>query len=555
MDNNKWPLAKITFIALLCLQVVTVGLILLISHLWNEEAFLKHVRVLMDSVANQSNQSVEGLLDPAERALELAQFVVKSGVITPEKAGNLEPYLLSVLKNNPNLSSLNFGWNNGDLLAVSRLGGWNDPPFTSQFITASATPEEGNRTTTSRQDSFETISQTTDGVVYDVRDEAWFKNAKEGKWEWTPPSYNVPKPRVTVSAPIFAPSGDKLGVLAVSISIDNLSDNLNRNDLSPNSSALVANDENHLISHSDREVGLADENDMSRFEIAGFGDDGIVYALKALYANGDKFVSKEIRRVTYDFHGETYHAVFHSYTKSGLDWTVVIMAPESDFIHGIRSAQNRQILIVVSLSFLITLIAFMVALRFLKPVDELQESILRNQLTGLYNRRALDTLGNGMILEARRKELSVSVAMIDIDRFKRINDTYGHPVGDEVLVTISQRMQNVLKKTDILVRYGGEEFALMMVGANLSEARQICERIRVAVATDPVLTEAGAIQVSVSIGVQEIPEFEEEFASSLSLADQALFVAKRSGRNQVCDPSDLDRPEPTKASSSKPVSA
>lgn len=116
-------------------------------------------------------------------------------------------------------------------------------------------------------------------------------------------------------------------------------------------------------------------------------------------------------------------------------------------------------------------------------------------------------------------------------------------------------MQNVLKKTDILVRYGGEEFALMMVGANLSEARQICERIRVAVAADPVLTEAGAIQVSVSIGVQEIPEFEEEFASSLSLADQALFVAKRSGRNQVCDPSDLDRPEPTKASASKPVSA
>jgi diguanylate cyclase (GGDEF)-like protein len=388
-----------------------------------------------------------------------------------------------------------------------------------------------------------------------VRDEAWFKNAKEGKWEWTPPSYSAPKPRVTVSAPIFAPSGDKLGVLAVSISIDNLSDNLNRNDLSPNSSALVANDENHLISHSDREVGQADENDMSRFEIAGFGDDGIVDALKALYANGDKFVSKAIRRVTYDYHGETYHAVFHSYSKSGLDWTVVIMAPESDFIHGIRSAQNRQILIVVSLSFLITLIAFMVVLRFLKPVDELQESILRNQLTGLYNRRALDTLGNGMILEARRKELSVSVAMIDIDRFKRINDTYGHPVGDEVLVTISQRMQNVLKKTDILVRYGGEEFALMMVGANLSEARQICERIRVAVATDPVLTEAGAIQVTVSIGVQEIPEFEEEFAPSLSLADQALFVAKRSGRNQVCDPSDLDRPEPTNASASKPVSA
>lgn len=159
-------------------------------------------------------------------------------------------------------------------------------------------------------------------------------------------------------------------------------------------------------------------------------------------------------------------------------------------------------------------------------------------------------MGNGLILEARRKALSVSVAMIDIDRFKRINDTYGHPVGDEVLVTISQRMQNVLKKTDILVRYGGEEFALMMFGANLSEARHICERIRVAVAADPVLTKAGAIQVTVSIGVQEIPEAEEEFAPSLSLADQALFLAKRSGRNQVCDPADLDRPESVKP---KPV--
>lgn len=552
MDNNKWPLAKITFIALLCLQVVTVGLILLISHVWNEEAFLKHVRALMDSVATESVQSVEGLLDPAERTLELTQSVVQSGVITPERAGNFESYLLSILKNNPNFSSLYFGWNNGDLLAVNRPTGWGEPSFISQLIMASAMAGEDNRTTTSRHESFETIEQTTDSIVFDVRGEAWFKNAKAGDLLWTPPSYNVPKPSLTVSAPIFSPSGDKLGVLGVSILIDYLSDNLNRNDLSPNSSGLVANDENYLISHTDREIGQGNADNMSRFEIDSMGDDGIVDALRALYAKGEKFVSNEIRRVRYNFQGETYHAVFHSYKKSGLDWTVVIMAPESDFIQGIRNAQNRQTLIVVSASFLITLIAFMVALKFLKPVGELQESILRNQLTGLYNRRALDTLGNGMILEARRKELSVSVAMIDIDRFKRINDTYGHPVGDEVLVTISQRMQNVLKKTDILVRYGGEEFALMMFGANLCEARHICERIRVAVAADPVLTEAGAIQVTVSIGVQEIPEAEEEFAPSLSLADQALFLAKRSGRNQVCDPTDLDRPEPVKPKPMQP---
>lgn len=541
MDNNKWPLAKITFIALLCLQIVTVGLILLVSHIWSTEAYHKHVRILMDTVATESTQSVESLLDPAEKLVLLTQSLIKIGVVPSVPNQQLERYLFEAISKNSDFSGAHIVWNNGDYLAVQRSDMGGNTPYYSEFTTVS--DGAGNtRTKVFRRESFEEVWRQTVDDPRDMRQEAWFTEAAADNVVWTSPVSTSPTLSMRVSTPIFNQAGDEIGVMAMGIFISELSYFLSKNELSPNSSAIIANDEDHVISYTDYELMQSSDGEESRRSIASLEDERLNLALKALYASNEKFVSTEVRRVLYEYQDETYHAVFHSYNKSGLSWTVVIMAPESDFIEGIRTAQNRQILIIVSVGFLITLIAFMVALKFLKPVDDLQESVLRNQLTGLYNRRALDTLGNGMVKDAHRKGLAVSVAMIDIDRFKSINDTHGHPVGDEVLVSISQRMQRVLKKTDVLVRYGGEEFALVMLGANLIGGRQICERIRSVVAADPVLTDAGAIKVTVSIGVQEIPQGEDDFALSLSQADQALFAAKRSGRNRVCDPADLDRP-------------
>jgi len=131
--------------------------------------------------------------------------------------------------------------------------------------------------------------------------------------------------------------------------------------------------------------------------------------LEALNSEGLSFVSDEIRSVDFQHDGQRHYAVFNSYNKLGVNWTVVVISPESDFLSTIRNAQFWQIVSAVIGSLLLTALAFVVALKLLRPVKELQERVLRNPLTGLYNRRALDQMGVGLIKKNHQKGRAVSI--------------------------------------------------------------------------------------------------------------------------------------------------
>jgi len=105
-------------------------------------------------------------------------------------------------------------------------------------------------------------------------------------------------------------------------------------------------------------------------------------------------------------------------------------------------------------------------------------------------------------------------------------------------------VQKVLKKTDFLVRYGGEEFVILLFGADLATANTICERLQLAVKSSKVQTQSGGIPVTVSVGVSEISPDDDSYHTALDLADQALYLAKRNGRDQVCTSDQIDCNEP-----------
>ena len=545
MDQTKWPIAKITFAALLCLQIVTVGLMLLISHLWGEEAYLKHVRGLMRAVATESVQSVENLLLPAEHLIRSSRELLEADVLPTEPNTKLERYFFESIRANTNLSGMYFGWMNGDFLFVTHAEPNSGSPFMSKYILSS---QEGERSSHQifRSATFAERYRVSTEDPYDPRTRPWFNAVGGTELKWTIPYiyFTSNKPGITVSIPVLDKEGEPIGVLGLDIEITNLSYFLSKNELSPNSSALIATSDYRTVAHTDFDAIMqTDPNDPNKHRLIRIEDmqDNLVnQTLAALDASGQPFVSDDVRSVTFEYLKQTYHAIFHSYNKLGVNWTVVITAPERDFIETIRSAQRWQILMAVLCSLIVTLIAFLLALRFLRPVGELQESLLRNTLTGLYNRRALDNFGDSMVKEAHRKGRVVSMAMVDIDRFKRINDTYGHPIGDEVLVATSQRMLHALKKSDVLARYGGEEFALLMVGADLGEAKKVCERLRRVVNQAPVITKSGSIAVTVSVGVAQVSVDCDYFHDALAEADQALYMAKRTGRNRVCTVKDLD---------------
>jgi diguanylate cyclase (GGDEF)-like protein len=136
--------------------------------------------------------------------------------------------------------------------------------------------------------------------------------------------------------------------------------------------------------------------------------------------------------------------------------------------------------------------------------------------------------------EARRHQEALSVMLVDIDHFKRVNDTYGHPVGDEVLRRVAGAIKQMSRTDDTVARYGGEELALVLPQTDLEGAHVLAERIREAVAA----LEGGPGQrmptVTVSVGVAQTEASDESHAAVIERADKALYAAKRQGRNQVC---------------------
>ena len=155
-------------------------------------------------------------------------------------------------------------------------------------------------------------------------------------------------------------------------------------------------------------------------------------------------------------------------------------------------------------------------------------------LTRLYNHRYFQDELARAFDESKRYGRPLSLAMVDIDFFKKVNDTYGHAVGDEVLKCVSRLFGESARSTDLVARYGGEEFAVMMPETGLEDAMTFAEKIRHLLESQPVPTQAGSLPVTVSIGVSSVPRTRIHSPKEMVVAaDRALYRAKKGGRNRV----------------------
>jgi diguanylate cyclase (GGDEF)-like protein len=165
---------------------------------------------------------------------------------------------------------------------------------------------------------------------------------------------------------------------------------------------------------------------------------------------------------------------------------------------------------------------------------------LTDSLTGVYNRRYIDRRLVEEIARARRQGYRISCMYIDLDHFKQVNDSVGHGGGDEVLREVANRIKAELRISDALARFGGEEFVVLLIDADLESASAVAQRIRSSVALNPVdLSSGEQVPVTVSIGVATLDDFERDHAIEgvaqdlVAQADTALYQAKANGRNRV----------------------
>ena len=167
-----------------------------------------------------------------------------------------------------------------------------------------------------------------------------------------------------------------------------------------------------------------------------------------------------------------------------------------------------------------------------------QEQARTDTLTGLFNHREFQHRLEQEIERFRRYRRPLSLLMLDIDHFKAVNDTYGHPAGDEVLRTLAVLIRQALRPADQPARYGGEEFAVILPETPTASAHALAERLRSAIAAAPVALGTGAtLDLTVSIGVAGCPEDANTGPALVAAADRALYAAKNAGRNCVCESS------------------
>jgi diguanylate cyclase (GGDEF)-like protein len=164
---------------------------------------------------------------------------------------------------------------------------------------------------------------------------------------------------------------------------------------------------------------------------------------------------------------------------------------------------------------------------------ELERLATTDTLTGIANRRQFFILAELDIQRARRYKRAAAVMMLDLDHFKQVNDSYGHAIGDEVLHTVAERLKNALRQTDLLGRYGGEEFVVLLSETGPELARTVAERLRKSIADEPIVTSGPIIPLTVSIGVASLDGDPADLSGLLNRADSAMYTAKNSGRNQV----------------------
>ncbi len=170
----------------------------------------------------------------------------------------------------------------------------------------------------------------------------------------------------------------------------------------------------------------------------------------------------------------------------------------------------------------------------LSDINELHyKNSITDQLTGLYNRRFFIEQANKILKSAQRHDFPISLIMCDIDHFKKINDRYGHNVGDKVLQNFSKLLTTIIRETDTLSRYGGEEFAILLPQTPIQGAAILAERMRSETEKMTILTDQKKIKFTASFGIAAINQ-KEYFDEGLKASDDALYKAKALGRNKVC---------------------
>jgi diguanylate cyclase (GGDEF)-like protein len=513
-------------LVLLGVQGLTLLAVLYSSRVNTERVLRDHAREVMAHLSTTVADNSRRYLFPAERAAQLSAGLVERKVLSLEGEWELETYFLDQLRNNPELTGIYFAKADGNFLIVQRAA----EGFFSKRIVL----------TNERK----VLYRYRDGATKLLRDEAhpeddynpqtrpWYQQALAARsLVWTEPYlfFTSKRPGITAAKPVYHDGEGLLGIIGVDIEITGLAAFLYDVPLSDNGSAFV------MRRNGDAVVFPGVENQIAEGQTALPQMRSVGGATGAFLDSFDSTTLQTLNERTFaEFvvAGQPFYGSLSPFEVGDGSWLMGIVVPSSDFT-GTISAQNRRYLWqLLAISLVSCLLAVPLVFGVTRPLAALYERATRDALTQLPNRSEFLRRAEVMATQARRQGQQVALAMLDLDGFKAVNDQHGHQAGDKVLEVVAKRMEGSVRAEDLVGRYGGDEFAVLLLGVSEQEAAHLVERVRESVGHAPIRDSHQVYRVGASAGVAMSVD-SETITATLARADKALLGAKASGKDRT----------------------
>lgn len=233
---------------------------------------------------------------------------------------------------------------------------------------------------------------------------------------------------------------------------------------------------------------------------------------------------------TYEYQSNDHRRFLNVRYIPELHWYLFVEKEEDSALSNARASLYLNLLICLIITLVVVYLLHHLMNRHQQRI-ETQATL--DSLTGLPNRRGFNLMADKTLKDAAREARPLSAMLLDLDHFKHLNDTRGHLAGDEVLVGFADDLRSCLRQSDIVCRWGGEEFIILLKGSDSQSARRVAEKIRLLAEQHTYVFANEPLQVTVSIGLAELQP-DDTLHSLIARADSALYRAKQNGRNQVC---------------------
>jgi diguanylate cyclase (GGDEF)-like protein len=524
-------LRYILIAVLLVIQLLTLIGVLASSRANTEGVLRDHARVVMHHLIESAAENSLRFVQPAERSAQLTMRMLQEGVFDLNDNAKLERYFLAQLQSQDQLNGMYLAKPNGEFLFVKRDA--------NGFLTKDIRLAGGRVVRlTSRDRNLKQIVQKTDLMDrFDPRTRPWYLEASKAKQQiWTGPYvfFTSKKPGVTSAIPIQSTNGRLLGVVGIDVEITKLSDFIERIPISEHGQAFIMDQSGSAVSFPNLAQILLEESKKTDQpalpKIENIGNEAVQTLIKrsnltALGSNRNFFEFEAGKTLEYGMLSPFSIGY-------GTKWLIGLHAPVSDFTGEINARASRYIWQVVGISLLTWLLAIPLAFRITKPLSTLMRQASVDSLTGLLNRAEFIKRANAQIQVSRRNRQPVTVALLDLDGFKGVNDFWGHQAGDEVLTIAAHRISNSLRASDLIGRLGGDEFAMLLPGVSPKEASHFLERVRAAIYDAPIVSSAGEHYLGATIGVAFVTD-ESNIETVIAKADTMLLSGKSAGKNQI----------------------